>query len=425
MTAERREFDALVLAIGDAASTGKVCGLTLKERGRRLAVKVGAARVEVAETPEQAAAFTPAAGRDLLILRASDQIVHYAVVEAVRDAEGEAGTNRPRIAVVPDTEPEAGSYAGAIYIPASSGICDTGIAAAGGRPAGGVRGDIAVALSMLAKPDGDVALAAQWKDHATTHAYAGVGRHRAVTKEERKAATKYMWQLIWKPEQDGWLSYHLFRPVAYPITRFFLPTPVSPNGITAIVAVLALVGCVICAWPSYEAAVIGSVMQHVAGYFDCTDGEIARLRHEGSKFGMWFDTLTDEATTVAYMVCIGIHNYHRYPDYQPYIAGMIILGFIGSMLSLYVIYYYLIKVARSGNSQDYPVKGGELQKKLAQFLHRDFIGLATMLMAIFNVTEIAAVGMAIGGVVSGATLLPEHLKLRRDLASGAVVPRPA
>jgi phosphatidylglycerophosphate synthase len=403
-------FDVLVLALGEAASKGKVCGLTLKERGRRLAVKVGGERVEVAETPAQAAAFSPTKGNDLLILRASDQIVHYAVAEVVRDATGDV----PRIAIVPDGEPQAGEYAGAIYIPAGAGICDTA-----------PRGDIAVALSMLNQPDGDVALAAQWKDHATRHVYAGVGRHRAVTKEERKAATKYMWQLIWKPEQDGWLSYHLFRPVAYPITKFFLPTPVSPNVVTGIVAVLALVGCAICAWPSYEAAVVGSVMQHVAGYFDCTDGEIARLRHEGSKFGMWFDTLTDEATTVAYMACIGIHNYHRYPEYQTYIAIMIVLGVVGSLVGLYAIYYYLIKVARSGNSQDYPVTGGETQKKLAQFLHRDFIGLATMIMAIFNVTEIAAVGMALGGVISGTTLLREHLQLRRDLASGAVVPKPA
>lgn len=401
------EFEALILAIGEPASTGKVCGLTLRERGRRLAIRAGAARVEIAETPAQAAAFSPTPGRDLLILRVSDQVVHFPLIEAIKDVEGD----RPRIAVSPE-----GELGGAIWIPAGAGICE-----------GAPRGDLEVALATLGTPDGDLALARQWRDsqRATTHAYSGIARHPAVTKDERKAATRYLFKLIWKPEQDGFLSYHLFRPVAYPITRLFLPTPVSPNGITAIVAILALGGCVIVAGASYEAAVIGSILQHVAGYFDCTDGEIARLRHEGSKFGMWFDTLTDEATTVAYMVCIGIHNYHRYPEYQPYILAMIALGFVGSMLALYVIYYYLIKVARSGNSQDYPVKGGELQKKLAQFLHRDFIGLATMVMAIFNVTEIAAVGMAVGGIVSGATLLPEHLKLRRDLASGAVVPRPA
>jgi phosphatidylglycerophosphate synthase len=230
--------------------------------------------------------------------------------------------------------------------------------------------------------------------------------------------------LIWKPEQDGFLTYNLFRPVAYPITRFLLPTPVSPNQVTGIVAVLALVGCVICAWSSYEAAVIGSIMQHVAGYFDCTDGEIARLRHEGSKLGMWLDTLTDEATTVAYMICISIHNYHRYPEHQWWIAPAIVVATLGMAATLYGIYYYLIKVARSGNSQDYPVKGGDLQKKLAQLLHRDFIGLGSMILAIANLTEIAAIGIAFGGVVSGTTIMIEHVQLRRDLKSGKVVPKP-
>ncbi len=400
-----REWDALILAIGEPARKGKVCGLTLRERGRRLCVKAGATRIEIAESPEAAAAFSPTPGRDLLILRVSDQIVHFPLIECIKDVP----SDRPRIAVSPD-----GEYGGAIWIPAGAGLCD-----------GAPRGDAAAALGMLGAADGDVALAKQWRDtqRASEQTYEGVARHRAVTREERSAATKYLFKLIWKPEQDGFLTYYLFRPIAYPITRFFLPTAVSPNGVTAIVALLALGGCVIVAGASYEAALIGSIMQHVAGYFDCTDGEIARLRHEGSKFGMWFDTLTDEATTVAYMACIGIHNYHRHPEYQSYIVIGIVLGVIGSLLGLYVIYYYLVKVARSGNSQDYPVSGGETKKKVAQLLHRDFIGLVTMFLAIFNVTEIAAVGMALGGVISGLTLLPEHLQLRRDLASGKVVPR--
>ena len=48
-----------------------------------------------------------------------------------------------------------------------------------------------------------------------------------------------MWQLIWKPEQDGWLSYHCSTVAIR--SRVLLPTTVSPNAITGIVAVLALV----------------------------------------------------------------------------------------------------------------------------------------------------------------------------------------
>ena len=403
---EAREFDAIVLAIGDAAWRGKVCGLTLAERGRRLAVKAGAASVTVVRSLD---AWTARVhdGRDLLILRASDQVVHFPLIDAIR------GTSQvPRVAVTPD-----GDYAGAIWVPAAATLCETA-----------PRDDRAVALAALAQPDGDAALAARWLEtnHATGHVHGDIARHRAVTRDERRGATKMLFQLVHKKDQDGVLSKYLFRPVAYPITRALLPTPITPNGVTLIVAVLALGGCVLVAGASYQAAVIGSLLQHVAGYFDCTDGEIARLRHEGSRFGQWFDTLTDEATTVAYLVCVGIHVYKIHDDdwYQVHIAWTLPVGVIGTLVGLYVIYYYLAKVARSGNSQDYPVKKGGKLAGLAQLTHRDFIGLGSLILAIANLTEVAYVGICLGGFVTGVLLFPEHLALRKDLASGAVVPKP-
>lgn len=392
---EPRAFDAIVLAIGEAAHRGKVCGLTLAERARRVAVKVGAKRVVVVDS-STALPNEPDRSHDLLILRASDQAVHFPLVDAVRGGGA-------RVAITPD-----GEYAGAIWVPAA---------------------DVAEALGALAAdPEaGDVALAKRWREskHATEHAHGEIARHRAVTRDERRAATKMLFELVHKKDQDGWLSDHLFRPVAYPITRLFLPTPITPNGVTAIVAILALGGCAIVAGASYWAAVIGSIMQHVAGYFDCTDGEIARLRHEGSKFGQWFDTLTDEATTVAYLAGIGIHVYQRHPEYQTYIGWSIPIGIAASLAGLYVIYFYLIKVARSGNSQDYPVKKGGKLEPLAQLLHRDFIGLVVMVLAIANLTEVAYVGLFLGAVGSSVVLIPEHLQLRKDLAARRVVPKPA
>jgi len=389
-----REFDAVVLAIGAAAHRGKVCGLTLAERGRRLAVKAGAARVVVVDSPQLAATLPAWAirGRDVLILRASDQVVHFPLIDAVRGGGA-------RIAVTPE-----GEYAGAIWVPTA---------------------DVADVLAALAADSGDAGLAGRWREskHAIEHVHGEIARHRAVTRAERRAATKMLFELVHKKDQDGFLSKYLFRPVAYPITRLFLPTPITPNGVTFIVALLAIGGCVIVAGASYEAAVIGSMMQHIAGYFDCTDGEIARLRHEGSRFGQWFDTLTDEATTIAYLLGIGIHVYQRHPEYQMYIGWSLPIGVAGSLVSLYVIYYYLIKVARSGNSQDYPVKKGGKLEPLAQLLHRDFIGLVVFVMAIANITEIAYIGLCLGAVVSALVLIPEHIKLRKDLASGAIVPR--
>ncbi|MEJ7599173.1 MAG: hypothetical protein WKG01_14790, partial [Kofleriaceae bacterium] len=84
----------------------------------------------------------------------------------------------------------------------------------------------------------------------------------------------------------------------------------------------------------------------------------------------------------------------------------------------------LIKVARSGNSQDYPVSPNSKMKPIAWMVQRDFVGLASFVLALLNLTEVLFIGLFAGAVVSAATLVPEHLKLRRDLATGRVVPKP-
>ncbi|HEU0037460.1 MAG TPA: CDP-alcohol phosphatidyltransferase family protein [Kofleriaceae bacterium] len=415
-TAPAREFDTILIATGSSAFRGKVCGLTLAERGIRVAKKSGTTRIHVVSVPEQADKLPGwiDPSRDLLILNVSTQVVHFPLVEAVRGGGA-------RVAITPE-----GDYAGAIWVPAAEALAVATQLAGKQREPGRADTPVDMMGRQNALDVADAELARQWREsrHATEHVHGPIARHRAVSSSEREAATKMLFQLIHKPDQDGFLSKYLFRPIAYPITRAFLPTPITPNGVTAIVAVLALGGCIIVAGASYWAGVIGTMLQHVAGYFDCTDGEIARLRHEGSKFGQWFDTLTDEATTVGCLAGVGIHVYQRHPDWQWLIGPSIPIGLVGSFISLYVIYYYLIKVARSGNSQDYPVKKGGKLEVFAQLLHRDFIGLAVFIMAIFNILEVAYIGLCLGGIVSGLVLIPEHLQLRKDLASGKVVPKP-
>ena len=200
-------FDVIVLAVGPAARSHKVCGLTLAERGRRLANKLGATRVLLVDSIESAKQLPGwVADRDVLVLRVADQVVHFPLVEAVKGGGA-------RIAVGPD-----GAYAGAIWVP---------------------RADAPqVATALAADPEhGDTLLAEHWRasHHATEHVHGEIARHRAVTAAERKAATRMLFQVINK-SQDGPLTKYWLRPIAYPITRAFLPTPLTPNHVTAIAA---------------------------------------------------------------------------------------------------------------------------------------------------------------------------------------------
>src|SRR5687768_3423853 len=99
-------FDAVVLAVSPHAAA-RVAGLSLRERGRRVAARLGARRDQVVDD-DAAAAALPAWDAErgdaaLLVLRAGDQVVHTPLVEPLLAGRGDL-----RVAVGPD-----GAYAGA------------------------------------------------------------------------------------------------------------------------------------------------------------------------------------------------------------------------------------------------------------------------------------------------------------------------
>src|SRR5262245_6473378 len=105
-----KQHDTIVLADSPHAQT-VLLGLTLVERGLRVATKVGARRVFVLDGPEAARAvgdwLADLGGADLLVVRADDQVVHKPLLEALLKGRGDR-----RIAVGPD-----GEYAGALWVP--------------------------------------------------------------------------------------------------------------------------------------------------------------------------------------------------------------------------------------------------------------------------------------------------------------------
>jgi len=104
-----QDLDVLILADSPHART-RLLGLTLVERGRRVATRVGARRVLVLDGAHALAelrGWADGLGQaSLLVIRAGDQVVHRPLVEPLL-----RGTGDRRIAVGPD-----GSYAGAFWV---------------------------------------------------------------------------------------------------------------------------------------------------------------------------------------------------------------------------------------------------------------------------------------------------------------------
>jgi phosphatidylglycerophosphate synthase len=407
-------FDAVVLAMSPHARAS-VAGVALVERGRRVASKLGARRVLVVERADDLAALTAwgqARGdHALVVIAAGDQLVHTPLVAPLLAATGER-----RLAVGPD-----GAYAGALW-------------------AEGAAIDDVLAALATAPATADRDLAARWTDAARVE-HGDIARHPATTAAERRDARRMLFGLIVKGE-DGPVSKYIYRPVSRVLTRALVHTPITPNQVSMVVGLLGMLGCWFTAQGDRTGLWLGAALVLLGGFIDGCDGEIARLKLEFSRIGAWVDTIVDETTTTVYLIAIGLHAHHRMPD-ATWIVPSIVVGTVAYLLSVYCIYWFLIVVSKTGNSQHYvgkldlvddPALGPALRRPpptasslppwlrtvgvgFSHMIRRDFINLAALALAVADQYLLIYGTMLVGGVLTVFVVGPEHVRLRRQVAT--------
>lgn len=72
----------------------------------------------------------------------------------------------------------------------------------------------------------------------------------------------------------------------------FIPN-ITPNIVSLISFLLAIIACGLFISPSYGLRIIGVILLQLSFVFDCSDGEIARIRNLSSPFGAWLDSILD------------------------------------------------------------------------------------------------------------------------------------
>lgn len=367
----------------------RVVGLTLAERARRVAEKAGASAVFVARDRASIAAWwRDQASSRVLVIRATDQLVHTPLVAGLLDHER-------AIAV----DPDSGAYAGALI--ARDALADRVVAAL-------VRGD----------DDGAVA-AALVDSGAREIAHGELARHAATTRRERRAAAQMLYRIIHKP-QDNAITRYLYRPLSFPLTRLLVHTSITPNQITFVTALLVALGC--CLVGSGD-VVAGTAIVLAASYVDCCDGEVARLRLETSRLGAWLDTIVDELSQVAYLLALGlaVDAPHK----------LIAIGVFTYALSIYCIYWNLVVLVGSANSQDYvgkfEIRGGALRpiaatgevhpfmRYLGYVIRRDFVCWAMLVLVALHGQTLGFGLLVLGGIVTATIVTSDHVRVRGQL----------
>ncbi len=234
---------------------------------------------------------------------------------------------------------------------------------------------------------------------------------------------------------SGPVSRHINARLSIPISKVLVETGLSPHLVTVL---LVLTTGLAAAWlisdpePYWRLALAGFLWQ-MAAVLDRCDGEIARVKLCESRFGAWFDTVTDNLAYVAAYAAFLKAAHGLHPGQPLYLyAG---LSAVAAMfLSLGIMYHYALRTG-SGSLQNYIVgfarhvpreEKGALYRALERYAFlskRDsfaFVHFVFALLGAFDLIYLFTVGglhlFAIGVLLSRGKMLAAHRR-RSDAAA--------
>jgi phosphatidylglycerophosphate synthase len=243
------------------------------------------------------------------------------------------------------------------------------------------------------------------------------------TLADREAANDMLLTSLIKPH-DGVVSKNINRKVSLALTRRTMNHDVfTPNLFTTVALVLGVASAFMVATGSYLWIALGGLFYQLASIIDGNDGEIARLKFQGSKFGGWFDTVADDVTNLGFILGLGFGT-ARLTGH----VGWLVFAVIGVSLGAVAVahLYAWLAGGEQTNTFDVPwsVLGTEgerspLQRFFALFLvigKRDFYAL---LFAAFCLLGLVQVPLLLGATT---TTVMGLIKLRESLGAWLATP---
>jgi phosphatidylglycerophosphate synthase len=223
---------------------------------------------------------------------------------------------------------------------------------------------------------------------------------------DRGIATTRLLQSLHKPT-DGIASRYLHRRISLRITRYRLPYPVTPNGMTLVAAVFGVAGVVVAYRGGYWQVLCGAALFETQNILDGCDGEISRLKYLRSRVGEWLDQIVDDVLNIAFLSAVGLALARGGHSYAWWTTVVALVSHVVHMTALYS--GLILKAGGRGSvaTLKWWVQGGSplaeraegpvrpwrarLIRTLGDLTRRDLIALAYVVAAALNIVSVVFV----------------------------------
>ncbi|HEY3354856.1 MAG TPA: CDP-alcohol phosphatidyltransferase family protein [Polyangia bacterium] len=212
-------------------------------------------------------------------------------------------------------------------------------------------------------------------------------------------ATDALWESCRKPI-DGYVSRYLNRHVSLFVSRRIVDTGIRPNHVSILCIVLGVVGALLAAQGSYWFFLAGALVFQANSIIDGIDGELARVRWQGSKTGELLDSAGDNLSNFSFFIATA------WVAFRAHDTLFATLGAAGlSLWALYLAFLYgnLAKMGRGDvllvrTALDRVATGpvAASVRFLRALVRRDSFVFATLVFAALGVPRAILVMVAIG-----------------------------
>lgn len=136
--------------------------------------------------------------------------------------------------------------------------------------------------------------------------------------------------------QDSIFSTLINRKFSRIFTYFIVKyTKIGPTFVNFLSLFVSLIGCAMFLHPSYAVRFAGIFVLQLGFTFDCSDGEVARLRNVSNAFGAWIDSVMDRFKEVAMLGALTMYWY-TYKNDDPLVLIVGFLAIIGLQMVSYL-----------------------------------------------------------------------------------------
>lgn len=195
---------------------------------------------------------------------------------------------------------------------------------------------------------------------------------------------------------EGFVDRHFNRKCSKWITRALLQTPLTPNGVTVLAALVGLLSGAVFALGGYAAGIGGALLFQLSAILDCCDGEVARLKFMESPFGEQLDVALDN------VVHVGLYAGMGWAAYQSGWGGVALalggLAIVGNVAAFAVVQ----RVFRIREKLDAPQRRC-VEVILDRLVSRDF-SVLILALALLGHVEWFLVLAAVGSNIFWPTL---------------------